>query len=268
MPINGKSSNRSGIFAVMMKRKARLGRYFRLFRAITAAFTFIEVMIAFSLFLLLTLAVYRLFFSEVRAIKSVLEHLGVNENARLFLARFGNDVRNANIIRFPEPVSRDKVQELPPSGEGKFCSLETQVFDFSVQPPSPAFIKTIKVEWRLKKAEDGTYDVHRDVISEVPAFPGSPAPYKSTRLICGGIKELTIFSTIRRPVKFSSFPGLPFKSVIIFEPYDVDGAGPNLIHLRMTFIRQGKDRPTLKDESAHNIRTCFAVRGRLNGVNP
>lgn len=232
------------------------------------AFTLVEIMVTLVLTLLLLFAVYRLFFSEILSIRRTLEHIELNENARLFLTRFSNDVRNANWLDFPAPSVREGVPILLPSIEGKVCAFTSQVFDFSIKPPDPRFLRKIKIEYRLKKAEDGTFDLHRDVFSEVPATPGGPFPYKSTRRICQGVKEIFVFSSIHRAPKMSSFPGLPLKSLLVFQPYELDGTGPNLIHVRISFVRKSNMAKSKKDENPLVIRTCFAIRGRLNSVNP
>ena len=46
------------------------------------AVTLVEVMIVLGLFSILMIAAYNLFFSEIRSIKTALEHITVNENAR------------------------------------------------------------------------------------------------------------------------------------------------------------------------------------------
>lgn len=230
--------------------------------------TLVEAMIAMALFLLLLMAAYRLFFAEVRAIRTALEHIGVNENARLFLAQFGHDVRTANRVPFPWPIRREDVRTLTVAPEGVVCTLEKTMFDFAVKPPDKKFLRRVKIDWRLKKAADGTFDLFRDMVSEIPPRPGLPSPFKATRKVCGGVKEMTVFATLRKPVKFSSFAGLPFKNFLEFEPYPSDGTGAFLVHVRITFVREGTRQADLKDRSAQVIRTCFAVRGRPNGVNP
>lgn len=229
--------------------------------------TLVEIMIGFALFLLLLLAVYRLFFAEVRSIRTALEHIGVNENARLFLSHFANDVRNSNRVVFPSPVMREVVPKLICTGEGKVCTFEGQALDFAVKPPDENFLKLTTVDWRLVKAKDGTFDLVRDINSEVPTRPGGPAPWRGTRTVCSGVKDMVVYTEIRRPVRFGSVPGLPLKSFIITEPYETDGTGPYLVHVKITFVRQGAASGT-RGDAAHTIRTCFAMRGRPNGVNP
>ncbi|MBP7635139.1 hypothetical protein KBA41_13320, partial [Candidatus Ozemobacteraceae bacterium] len=85
--------------------------------------------------------------------------------------------------------------------------------------------------------------------------------------VCSGVKDMVVYTEIRRPVRFGAVPGLPLKSFIITEPYETDGTGPYLVHVRITFVRQGSDSGSRAD-AAHTIRTCFALRGRPNGVNP
>ncbi len=235
----------------------------------TRGFTLVEIVLAILLFFLMLLAVYKLFFAEIRTIRSALEHLGVNENCRKFLTRFGDDVRNANRVLQPVPVPRKEVQSVNPVGEGVFAVFESQAYDFSKKPPDPKMIKTMKISYSLKKdPKDGTWDIFRTIDSEGSPFPGGPSGFKATAHVAGGLKEIKVFTSIRSPVKFSSFPGLPFKNTLVFEPYDSDGTGPNLIHVRATFIRKGNIRPGTKEESALTIRTSFAVRGKSNLVNP
>jgi prepilin-type N-terminal cleavage/methylation domain-containing protein len=231
-----------------------------------AGFTLLEVMIGLVLLVMILLAAYRLFFHEVRTIRSAFEHLGVNENARLFLTQFGNDVRNANWLDFPPATVREGVPMLLPALEGKVCAFTRQEFDFSVKPPDPQFLRVAQVEWHLKKSPDGTFDLFRQIESESPAFPGGPAPFKGVRKVCGGVKEILVFSSIRRPAKFSSFPGLPLKNFLVFDPYEIDGHGPALVHVRAIFVKTG--RKPGESEVPFQLRTSFALRGRLNGVNP
>ncbi|MBI3038119.1 prepilin-type N-terminal cleavage/methylation domain-containing protein [bacterium] len=232
------------------------------------AFTLVEVMVALSLLVLILLVLYRLFFAGSRSIKIALEHISVNENARLFLSFFGNDVRNAVWINSPSPSVREGVPQILPAVEGKFCEITGQVFDFSVKPPDTKFLKTFRNEWHLKKSPDGTFEVFREIFSDIPPFPGGVAPYHASRMVCQGVKEIKVFSSLRRTVKFSSFLGLPFKNFLIFEPYEIDGTGPYLVHVHAVFVRTGKRPFGFNDEKALNIRTSFAIRGRMSFVNP
>ncbi len=230
-------------------------------------FTLLEVIIGMCILVILLFAAYNIFFAEVRSIRKALEHVSVNENARLFLARFGNDIRNANWLDFPTPTVREGVAKLLPAMD-KVCAFTSQVFDFSIKPPDSKFIKTIKIEWKMKKAIDGTWDLYRDVESEVPASTGGQSPYKASRKVCGGVKEIFVYSEIKKPVKFSSFPGLPLKNLLVYEPYEIDGTGPYLVHVRITFVRQTGSTKKFDDPFPFTLRTCFAVRGKLNCVNP
>jgi len=230
--------------------------------------TLIEIMIGFSLFLLLLVAVYRLFFAEVRSIRMALEHIGVNENARLFISQFANDVRNSNRIVFPSPVMREAVSKLICTGDGKVCTFESQTLDFEVKPPDEDFLKLTTVDWRLVKAKDGTFDLVRDIRSDVPTKPGGPAPWKATRAVCTGVRDMIVYTEIRRPVRFGSIPGLPLKNFLVIEPYETDGTGPYLVHVKITFVRQGSPSSGNRSDAAHVLRTSFAMRGRPNGVNP
>ena len=113
------------------------------------AFTLVEVVIAVSIFLMIMGGMYRLFFSRVRSIKMALEHVGVNESARKFLAVFGNDVRNANRVLQPIPIERKQITKLPFAKEGVVCSLESQVFDFTKKPPDERFLRKKTISWKL-----------------------------------------------------------------------------------------------------------------------
>ena len=76
------------------------------------AITLVEVMIVAGLFCLLMTAAYRLFFAEVKTIKTALEHIGVNESARKFFAIVGSDIRNSNWVDFPKMINRQVVGSL------------------------------------------------------------------------------------------------------------------------------------------------------------
>ncbi|MBF0498504.1 MAG: prepilin-type N-terminal cleavage/methylation domain-containing protein [Candidatus Riflebacteria bacterium] len=230
-------------------------------------FTLLEVLFGLSLFMLLLYAAYRMFFAQVREIRVSLEHISVNENVRLFFTRFGSDVRNANYVELISPTVRMGVPKLLPAITGEpFCRFVTQVFDFSVKPPDTRFIRTIKIEYSLEKAKNGTLAIIRSINSEVPASPGGISPYIYKNTVCDGIKEITVFSSIRQPVKFS--PTQLLAPSLTYEPYEIDGHGPNLIHVRASFVRPPRGRPDLSEEPVVELRTCFALRGRLNQVNP
>ncbi len=229
-----------------------------------SAVTLVEIIIAAGLFVLLMLAAYRLFFAEVRSIKVALEHIGVNENARKLFAHMGNDIRNASWVEFPVQTNRQTVGALMPLNEGKVCVLRRQVFDFSVKPPSQDFLREEIIEYYLKKSDDGTSDLFRAVKGN--RLPPGKKEYE--KKVCEGIKEMLLFTTNRKPVNVSSFaPSMPFKSLISYEPYELDGTGPYLVNLRATFIRKGND-PAPGDSHALSLQSSFCVRGRLNGVNP
>lgn len=220
-------------------------------------------MVALALFTILMLAAYRLFFAEVRSIKVALEHIGVNENARRFFAHMGNDIRNSTWLDYPEQTNRQTVPVLMAVNEGKVCVLRQQFFDYEIKPPDPNFLREQIVEYRLKKSTDGTSDLYRIVKSNLP---DSKKEYR--KKICEGIREMLIYVTNRKPVNLSGFSAaLPFKNLLNYEPYELDGTGPYLVHVRATFVRKNQDDPQ-NDGAAHQVKTCFSIRGKLNGVHP
>lgn len=227
------------------------------------AITLFEIMIALGLFVVLMLAAYRLFFAEVRSIKTVLEHIGVNENARRFFAHLGNDIRNSSWLDYPEQTNRQTVPVLMPINEGKVAVLRQQFFDFAVKPPDPGFLREQIIEYNLKKSKDGTSDLYRIVKSNLP---GSKKEH--SKKICEGIREMLVYVTNRKPVSLTGFSaGLPFKNLLNYEPYELDGTGPYLVHVRATFVRKTPDGEK-QDLAAHQVKTCFSIRGKLNGVHP
>lgn len=228
------------------------------------AVTLVEIMIAAGLFVLLMLAIYRLFFAEVRTIKTALEHIGVNESARKFFAHLGNDIRNANWVEFPEQTHRQTVSALLPTNEGKVCVLRRQVFDFKVKPPDPDFIREEVIEYHLVRDKDGTSDLYRLVKSDLPDVGNREYQKK----ICDGVREMLLFTTSRKPVNIRNFsPAMPFKSLLTYEPYELDGTGPYLVHVMAAFVRKGDTRDPA-ERIAHRVRTCFSIRGKRNGVHP
>lgn len=232
-----------------------------------SAITLIEVVIAGALFTLLMLAAYRLFFAEIRSIRTALSHIGVNENARRFFAHLGNDIRNANWVEYPDKLTREVVDVLMPIDVGKVCVLKRQIFDFKIKPPDTAFLKTEKITYFLKKTEDGTSDLFKKVESNFPSMSSGGSKKDFEKRICGGIKNLLLYTSNRKPVTVTKFAGLkPFKSLIAYEPYSLNGRGPYLVHIKATFIRKG--RKGKEERGAHQLETCFCVRGRLNGIHP
>jgi prepilin-type N-terminal cleavage/methylation domain-containing protein len=228
------------------------------------AFTLTEVMIALFLFVIISGAVYKVFFAEVRNIKAALEHIGVNESARQFFAMFGNDVRNSNWVDYPAQTNRETVPMLLPLTDGTVCVLRRQEFDFLVKPPADGYLNEETIEYYLEKRDDGSSDLYRRIKK---ASDGALAK-GSVKKVCDGIGELLIFTTNRKPLSIKSFSaGLPFKSLITHEPYTLDGTGPYLLHVYATFVRTGKDIK-VKDRVVHRMKTCFNIRGNLNGVVP
>jgi len=229
-----------------------------------SAFTLVEVMIAMGLFILLMLAAYRLFFAEVKSIKTALEHIGVNDSARRLFAHLGNDIRNANWIDYPEQTNRQTVAALMAVNEGKVCVLRRQIFDFAVKPPAPHFIHEETIEYYLKKAEDGTSDLYRKVKTDLP----DTTQKESERKVCDGVREMLIYTTNRKPISISGTSSiLPAKNLFTYEPYEVDGSGPYLVHARVSLVRKGDERDP-SEVLTFTVRTCFNVRGKLNGVHP
>lgn len=228
------------------------------------AVTLVEVMIAMGLFVLLMFAAYRLFFAEVKSIKTALEHIGVNESARRLFANLGNDVRNSNWVDYPQQTNRQTVEALMPVNEGKVCVLRRQVFDFSVKPPDPAFIREEIIEYYLKQTDDGSSDLYRKVKTDlVNAVQG-----EYERKVCDGVRDMLVYTTNRKPIMLSGAAAiLPGKDLYSFEPYELDGTGPYLLHARVSLVRKGEDREG-SDSIAFTVRSCFNVRGRLNGVHP
>lgn len=227
------------------------------------AVTLFEVVIAAALFTLLMLAAYRLFFAEVRQIKSALEHIGVNENARRFFAYLGNDIRNSSWVDFPEQTNRQTVPSLMGTNEGVVCVLRQQFFDFVIKPPDGNFLREQIIEYSLEKRSDGTSDLFRQVKSNLP---DAKKEYK--KKICEGIREMLVYTTNRKPVTLTGFAAaMPFKNLLTYEPYELDGTGPYLVHVRATFVRKNQSEEKV-DQAAHTVKTCFSVRGKLNGVHP
>ena len=227
------------------------------------AVTLVEVMLVAGLFSILMTAIYRLFFAEVKTIKTALEHIGVNESARTFFAYLGNDIRNSNWVDHPKMLNRQVIGKLQPIKEGLVCILRKQVFDFDIKPPSPEFLCEEIVTYTLKKADDGTSDLYRHVVSSLPGKPSVNYEKK----ISDGIVEMMVFTTNRKPATLEkSVLGNPLKKQINYEPYELDGTGPYLVHIYASFVRKGND--TSKKSPPIKLNTCFAVRGKLNGIHP
>lgn len=226
------------------------------------AFTIVEVMVAFALAVIVVGAVYRVFFSEVNNIKNALEHISVNESARQFFALFGNDVRNTNWIDFPTPVPRSEVKNLKPIKEGTICVLRRQIMDFSVKPGEGNFLINEKVEYYLKPSNNGGSDLYRKITSSKDKLSSR----KSEKKICDGVGEILVFTTIKKDVRVEN--KILSKTRLIYEPYSIDGTGPYLLHVYATFLRIGNKKNNKENQPIHTIKTCFNVRGKLNGVIP
>lgn len=219
-----------------------------------------EVMIAAGVLALVMLVAYRLFFAEVRAIRTVLQHAGVNESSRRFFVNFGNDARSANWLEYPVQIDRAVVGSLEPISEGVVCVFIRQRLDLTLRPPDRNLVRQKRVEYVLKPTERGTSALYRKVETD---FSGETKRYQAR--VSDGIKEMLVFSSRRRPVTMADFSSsLPFKSAITHEPYDLDGHGPYLVHVRASFAREGASEGAVP----HTINTSFALRGRLSGVHP
>lgn len=229
------------------------------------AFTLVEVIIVAGLFTILMTAAYRLFFAEVKTIKTSLEHIGVNESARQFFAYLGNDIRNSNWVDYPKMIHRQVVSQLKPISEGKVCVLRRQVFDFEVKPPDPSMICEEIITYTLKKSDDGTSDLYRHVLSNLP---GQPSKDYEKR-ICNGIVDMTVFTTNRKPVTIEkTIIGNDLSKQMNYEPYELDGTGPYLVHICASFARKGSNKEKNKTSIPIRLNTCFAIRGKLNGIHP
>ena len=228
------------------------------------AITLVEVMIVTGLFCLLMTAAYRLFFAEVKTIKTALEHIGVNESARKFFAFLGSDIRNSNWVDYPKMVNRQVVGSLKPIKEGKVLVLRRQVLDLEVKPPESNFIREEVITYTLKKAEDGTSDLYRHIVSDLPGQ--SPKNYE--KLISDGIGEMLVFVTNRKPMTIEkTLMSGNLDKQLNYEPYELDGTGPYLVHICCAFSRKGsKEKPA--SGPLIKLNTCFSVRGKLNGIHP
>ena len=230
------------------------------------AVTLVEVIIVAGLFSILMLAVYRLFFAEVKTIRKALEHIGINESARKFFMFVGNDIRNSNWVDYPKMVNRQVVGSLKPINDGKVCTLIKQSMDFEVKPPQPDFLQEEVITYNLKKVEDGTCDLYRHVVSNVSGQSSKEYEKK----ICDGIVDMMVYVTNRKPVTIgkSAING-NLNKLMNYEPYELDGTGPYLVHVYASFIRKGMDLKDVKSENAIiRLHTCFAIRGKLNGIHP
>lgn len=229
------------------------------------AFTLIEIIIAVSLFIVLIMGAYGMFSSEVKSLKSALEHIGVNESARRLFAQMGNDIRNSNWVDFPLQIDRKAVNALSALSEGKVLALKRQVFDFSVKPPDSKLIREEKIEYYLKKSDKGYSSLVRKISGETGV--GSAAK-NAERTICDGIYNMLVFTTGRRPIAIESGSSLlPLKASIHYEPYEADGTGPYLIHIKTSFVKTNSKKSTEK-APAFSVYTSFALRGRLNAIHP
>ena len=133
-----------------------------------------------------------------------------------------------------------------------------------MKPPDPKFIREETIEYQLRKDDDGTSDLFRIVKSDLPGAANKQYEKK----ICDGIREMLMFTTNRKPINIRSFsPALPFKSLLTYEPYELDGTGPYLVHVMASFVRKGDPRDAA-ERIAHTVKTCFSIRGKLNGVHP
>ena len=58
-----------------------------------------------------------------------------------------------------------------------------------------------------------------------------------------------------------------YPAIQTIEPYELDGTGPYLVHICCSFARKGS-----KEKKASGalikLNTCFAVRGKFNGIHP
>ena len=231
------------------------------------AVTLVEVTIVIGLFTILMTAAYRLFFAEVKTIKTALEHIGVNESARKFFSFLGNDIRNSNWVDYPKMINRQVVGKLTPIKEGKICVLRRQVLDLDVKPPDPSLLREEIITYTLKKADDGTSDLYRHVLSDLPGQPSQNYEKK----ICDGIVEMLVFITNRKPITLEkTVMGSSVSKQMNYEPYELDGTGPYLVHLCCAFTRKGSSNNKSNDTKSApiHLNTCFAVRGKLNGIHP
>ena len=75
------------------------------------------------------------------------------------------------------------------------------------------------------------------------------------------------FTTNRKPATLEkSVLGNPLHKQINYEPYELDGTGPYLVHICASFARKGSD--ISKKSPPIKLNTCFALRGKLNGLHP
>ena len=177
----------------------------------------------------------------------------------------GNDIRNSNWVDYPKMVNRQVVSKLKPISDGKICVLRRQVMDFEVKPPSPDFICEEIVTYSLKKAEDGTSDLYRHVKSELPGQLAKDFEKK----LCDGIVEMMVFTTNRKPTTLEkTLSKGSLKKQMNFEPYELDGTGPYLVHIYASFARTGTKEKDKDKKTPIILNTCFALRGKLNGVHP
>ena len=236
----------------------------QLFEKNKKAVTLVEIMIVTGLSCILMTAAYKLFFSEVKTIKTALEHIGVNESARKYFAFIGNDIRNSNWVDFPKMINRQVVGSLKPIREGKVLVLRRQVLDLEIKPPQPDFLKEEVITYSLKKAEDGTSDLYRHVVSNLPGQHAKNYEKK----ISDGIAEMLVFVTNRKTVTLEkTVLSSNLDKKMNYEPYELDGTGPYLVHVCCSFSRKGT-----KEKKASGplikLNTCFAIRGKLNGIHP
>ena len=222
----------------------------------------IEVVLSIFFLSLLIVLINKLFFSEIQNIKFSVEHMYLNENVRRVMVLLGHDARKSNWVDFPAPMDVNEIKDLKPiTAPGPFIKLRVQEFDFEVKPPDEGFLKQSFIEYSLIEGENGTLSLQRTVASD------DSGGQSASKIVCEGIIDAQAAVTIERTMTLSSnTDGLLTKEKMAHFPYSDNGKGPWLLHVQLNLTKP--DDPRTADKVLFEFKTCFALRGKLNGVFP
>jgi|GEM_PF-877670 len=231
------------------------------------AFTLVELMVVFFLSLLIVMAAYKVFFSQVKMVSQSVESIQVNENFRKIITFLSNDIHEATQIIAPAPIKLENV-----SRHKTKAGVALRLFKHEVDPTLEA------QSWgQLAMRREVTYE-----LIEIKPKPTDPQPdkipkYKLIRTevieekpgakenqsheIVDNIREFIVFRTIRKPMVVNNLNNLDDRLLSPLNSHEA-GTGNNLINLKVVLERKRLSKVDVGDVYRIAMETSFYKRGK------
>lgn len=234
------------------------------------AFTFVELLIALVIMMMIIFFSYRLFFSQTKVVTTSIEFMQVNDSFRKIMAFLGDDIKESTRITYPVPVFTSQVESL--------TTKTGTILKLLVSEPDPTIPFDAPLGGQIAQRTEIIYELEKipnPNAKHIPRFrlirtakvtekPGQESTQRQE--LVNNIRDLIIYRTVRRPFKPGNIDG-PNDRIIVPRPLYESGTGNSLVHVNMVIERERS--PSDKGQVYNiNLNTCFYKRGKELFINP